>query len=126
MICGEGESAPMQNAIGPIITILLILFLIFIYSVFTNFGTLKILADHYWRAITGDLHYSVKDGIEHLIVTMEDFASCREAQIEPKEFTLDLSFTDLSLTLKGVCFTYFYSSSFTYNWREKFVDTQDT
>ena len=110
MICGEGESAPMQNAIGPIITILLILFLIFIYAVFTHFRTLKILANHYWRAVTGDLHYSVKDGIEHLIVTMEDFASCREAQIEPKEYTIDLSFANLSLTLKGVSLCYVYSA----------------
>ncbi|XP_065051308.1 uncharacterized protein LOC135680985 [Rhopilema esculentum] len=100
-ICKEGESAPLQNAIGPVVTIVVIMFIIGTYAVFEHFRLLKYFANHYWRAITGDLHYSVEDGIKYLITTMEDFACSTDAQLEPKDYTIDLSFSDLSLTLKG-------------------------
>ena len=101
-ICDEGESAPTQNAIGPIITIMLIVLIIKAYALFTHFHTLKYFCNHYWRAVTGDLHYSVEDGVKYFITAMDDFAGCTDAQMEPKEYTIDLSFKDLSLTLNGV------------------------
>ena len=101
-ICKEGESAPLQNAIGPVVTIVVIMFILGTYAVFEHFRLLKYFAHHYWRAITGDLHYSVEDGIKYLITTMEDFACSTDAQLEPKDYTIDLSFSDLSLTLNGV------------------------
>eukprot|EP00794_Sanderia_malayensis_P016777 gene16777-18472_t len=100
-ICKEGESAPLQNAIGPLITISLTLLLLIAYCIFENYEALQFYTKHWWRWMINDLHYSVKDGVGHFIIAMEDFASCKDTYLVPKEYTIDLSFSSLTLTLKS-------------------------
>ena len=99
-MCKEGESAPIQSAIFPLAAICVILLMLGTYAMVINFRTLKFFVNHYWRACTGDLHYTIADGIKYLVISMEDFASCTDFQMEMKASPIDLSFKNLSLRLK--------------------------
>ena len=108
-ICNEGESAPLNNAAGPALAVLLAMAVVVAYKLFVHFSRIKFYCQLYFNKATGMNHsarhsFSVTDALRIVTVSMNDLTliAQEQAEIQPKDFPIDIAFKDLSLTLKSV------------------------
>ena len=108
-ICNEGESAPLNNAAGPLLAGLLVLIVVAAYQFYIHFSEIKFYCTLYFSEVVGkdrslSVAYNISDGVKCLTISLKDLTSKAqdEAEILPKDFPITIAFTDLSLTLKSV------------------------
>ena len=112
--CNKGESAPLKNAAGPLLAALLIALIVLAYQLYVHFSDVKFFCKLHCGDIAGrertfSRAFNVTDGIKGFTLNMREISGRTDGQTEitPKDFTIDLSFKDLSLTLKSVSYPLF-------------------
>ena len=108
-ICGEGTSAPLNNVAGPLLAAFIFIAVVIAYQVFIHFSAIKFYCNLYCGELIGrdrslSLAFNVTDGMKGFTLNMKELngKSQDEAEIEPKEYPIDITFRNLSLTLKSV------------------------
>ena len=101
-ICNEGESAPLNNVAGPLLAAFLVLLVVAIYQFYVHFSEIKFYCQ---LKFTKD-RVSIAGGMRSFTVHFAELNPTQQlAEIQPKEFPIDISFNNLSLTLKSVSIT---------------------
>jgi len=107
-ICSEGTSAPLNNVAGPLLAAFIFIAVVVAYQVFIHFSAIKFYFNLYCCELVGkdrslSLAFNVTDGMKGFTLNMKELnaKSVDGAEIEPKEYTIDIAFSSLSLTLKS-------------------------
>ncbi|XP_065072396.1 uncharacterized protein LOC135696807 [Rhopilema esculentum] len=105
--CGVGESAPLKNAAGPLLAAFLLLLIVLCYQFYVHYSEIKFYAQLYCGNFMGrersfSVAYNVTDGMMGLTLNMNEVSESpgEDTKIKPKDYTIDISFRNLSLTLK--------------------------
>ncbi len=105
--CGKGESAPLKNAAGPLLAILILVLIILAYEMYVHRATIKFYYDFYSHRITQrersfSKAFSIAGGLRGVTINTNSFDSADNTDIKAKEFTIDIGFKGLCLTLNSV------------------------
>ncbi|XP_028413508.1 ABC transporter G family member 28-like [Dendronephthya gigantea] len=103
--CKENSSAPIFNFIAPLLDLLVLLIFIALLVLYHKWETAKFYFNVYFTRFTGRERSSTKSfcvdaGIANTTVKLGEFSDTEE-EIERKSYTIDISFKNLGLTLKG-------------------------
>ena len=109
--CKKGESAPLKNAAGPLLAISIIAMFILVYLGFVYRNGIKFYVNYYWTQMSGrdrsfSRAFTLEGAVKGFIREFSDVEDgVKREKIVKKDFTIDLKFEELSLTLKSVsCF----------------------
>ena len=80
------------------------------YQFYIHFSDIKFYCTLYFGEAVGrdrslSVAYNITDGVKCLTISLGDLSAQDEAEIQPKDFPINIAFNDLSLTLKSVSIT---------------------
>ena len=105
--CYKGESAPHDNAAGPLLAVLLVFFIMAAYQFYFHFSNIKIICTSCFQKERSQsiTTFYVKNESFELNMGEPTSSAQTEADIQPKDFPINIFIRDLSLTLKSVSFS---------------------
>ena len=99
-ICNEGESAPTNSVGGPLLAGFLVLLVVAAYQFYVHFSEIKYHCTLYF---SGDKGLSIADGMRSFTINFAELSQTHEkTEIQPKDSPINITFNNLSLTLKSV------------------------
>ena len=106
--CKKGESAPLKNAAGPLLAIFILVMFVLVYLAFVYRRVIRFYVHYYWTEVAGrdrsfSRAFNLEGAMKRFVSELQDIEDGVEREkIVKKDFTIDVKFEELSLTLKSV------------------------